>query len=92
MEADNNRLTLDLDRPVQRRLEMVAGLKGVSVRQYCKAAIDKELARDEASRQSICRPDAERFAELRQRYFSGKTLPGSGVDFIREARESRNSS
>ena len=35
------------------------------------------------------RSGAERFAELREKYFGGKVLPGSGVDFIREARESR---
>ena len=48
MEAKKKRLTLDLDPPLQRRLKVVAALKGISMRQYCQTAIDKELARDEA--------------------------------------------
>ena len=47
MEAKKKRLTLDLDPPLQRRLKVVAALKGISMRQYCQTAIDKELARDE---------------------------------------------
>ncbi len=90
MEAKKKRLTLDLDSPVQRRLKVVAALKGISMRQYCLTAIDKELAMDEANGVFGSRSDSERFAELRQKYFGGKALPGSGVDFIREARESRN--
>jgi hypothetical protein len=93
MEAKKKRLTLDLNPPVQRRLKAVAALKGISMRQYCLTAIGKELAMDEANGalgQPSGQSDAERFAELREEYFGGKVLPGSGVDFIREARESRN--
>ena len=50
MEAKKNRLTLDVDPTFQRRLKAVAALKGVSMRGYCQAAIDRELTRDEASR------------------------------------------
>ena len=49
MEAKKKRLTLDLDPALQRRLKAVAALKGISMRQYCQTAIDKELVRDEAS-------------------------------------------
>ena len=62
MEAKKKRLTLDMDPPVQRRLKMVAALKGVSMRQYCLTAIDKELAVDEANgvpSQGFGRSDAE---------------------------------
>ena len=93
MEAKKKRLTLDLDPPVQRRLKVVAALKGISMRQYCLTAIGKELATDEANGMPGLpsgSSDAERFAELREKHFGGKALPGSGVDFIREARESRS--
>ena len=92
MQVKKKRLTLDLDPPVQRRLKAVAALKGISMRQYCLTAIDKELALDEAngiSRLPSSRSDSERFAELQENYFGDKVLPGSGADFIREARESR---
>ena len=42
------RLTLDLDSPLQRRLKAVIALKGSSMRQYCQAAIEKALTKDEA--------------------------------------------
>ena len=93
MEAKKKRLTLDLDPPVQRRLKAVAALKGISMRQYCLTAIDKELAKDEANGVSGQRSgpsDAERFAALRKEIFGDKVLPGSGADFIREAREIRD--
>ena len=92
MQVKKKRLTLDLDPPVHRRLKAVAALKGISMRQYCLTAIDKELALDEAnsiSRLPSSRSDSERFAELQENYFGDKVLPGSGADFIREARESR---
>ena len=47
MELKKKRLTLDLDPQLQRRLKAVAALKGVSMRQYCQTAIEKELASDE---------------------------------------------
>ena len=48
MATAKKRLTLDLDMPIQRRLKVIAALKGMSMRRYCQAAIDKELAREEA--------------------------------------------
>ena len=93
MEAKKKRLTLDLDPPVQRRLKVVAALKGISMRQYCLTAIDKELALDETNRVPnlpFGREAIERFAALQEESFGGKILPGDGAEFIREARESRN--
>ena len=92
MEA-KKRLTLDLEPTFQRRLKAVAALKGVTMRQYCYTAIDRELAQDEA--QGVAGPvfgysDAARFEELQKKYFGNDTLPGNGADFIREARESRD--
>jgi hypothetical protein len=48
MDNKKKRLTLDLDPPLQRRLKAVTALKGISMRQYCQAAIEKELTKDEA--------------------------------------------
>ena len=93
MQVKKKRLTLDLDPPVQRRLKAVAALKGISMRQYCLTAIDKELALDEAngiSRLPSSRSAIERFATLQEDSFDGEVLPGNGAEFIREARESRN--
>lgn len=94
MEAPKKkRLTLDLDPPFQRRLKAVAALKGVSMRQYCQAAIDRELVKDEASGIAGAlpkRPDHEVLAELRWEIFGGKPLPGNSADLIREAREIRD--
>jgi hypothetical protein len=45
--SEKKRLTLDLDPPFQRRLKARAALKGVSMRQYCLAAIEAEMLKDE---------------------------------------------
>ena len=83
------RLTLDLDPPVQRRLKAVAALKGISMRRYCLAAIDRELARDEANGALTGTFNIEQFVALQEEAFGDKVLPGDGVEFIREAREAR---
>ncbi len=38
MEAERKRLTLDIDASIQRRLKVVAALKGVTMWQYCQTA------------------------------------------------------
>ncbi len=94
METKKKRLTLDLEPTFQRRLKAISALKGVSMRGYCQAAIDRELKRDEANGMAGLlsdKPDHELFAELRQEIFGGKPLPGSSADLIREAREIRDS-
>ena len=95
METKKKRLTLDMDPPVQRRLKVIAALKGISMRQYCLTAIDKELAQDEAAgvpnlpfgNEALDRLDA-----LREEILGNKVLPGDSAEFIREARESRSMS
>ena len=94
MQAKKKRLTLDLDPAFQRRLKVIAALKGVSMRRYCQTAIDRELTKDEADGMGGVlsdKPDHELFAELRQEIFGGKPLPGSSAELIREAREIRDS-
>ena len=87
------RLTLDLEPDFQRRLKVVAALKGVSMRQYSQTAIGRELANDEAN--GVIGPlsgkaDHELFAELRHEIFGGTPLPGNSADLLREARETRD--
>lgn len=93
MEVKKKRLTLDLEPAFQRRLKAIAALKGVSMRQYCESAIDRELTKDEAGDVSRRRFDREAFERLvaqRQQLFGGRPLPGSSADLIREAREIRD--
>ena len=93
MQVKKTRLTLDLEPTFQRRLKVAAALKGVTMRQYCHTAIDRELANDErwGIASSVFRwSDAERFEELQKKYFGDRVLPGSGAEFIREAREARD--
>ena len=93
MEVKKKRLTLDLEPTFQRRLKVVAALKGVTMRQYCYTAIDRELAQDEANGiagPASSRSDAERFEELQKKYFGDSVLPRSGAESIREAREARD--
>ena len=93
MEAKKKRLTLDLDPTAQRRLKAAAALRGVSMSQYCQAAIENELAKDEADTvtvQPAGRSGIEGLIALRKEIFGDKVLPGSSVDLIREAREIRD--
>ncbi|MXY36220.1 MAG: hypothetical protein F4052_06095 [Dehalococcoidia bacterium] len=91
--VEKKRLTLDLDAPLQRRLKAVAALKGISMREYCQTAIEKELEEDEEGgipEEGARFSRAEHFAALRQKYFGDRVLPGDSVEFIREAREIRD--
>ena len=93
MEAERKRLTLDVDASIQRRLKVVAALKGVTMRQYCQTAIDRELAKDESEVSfggGFDRQSFERVVAQRQELFGGRPLPGDSVDLIREAREIRD--
>ncbi len=86
------RLTIDLDPPVQRRLKVIAALKGISMRRYCLGAIEKELAADE-SEEAKALPFGEealnRLAYLQAEVFGGRQVPGDSADLIREARAAR---
>ena len=93
MVLKKKRLTLDFDPDFQRRLKVIAALKGVSMRGYCQTAIDKELTKDEVesiSGQGFDRQSFERVVARREELFSGRPLPGDSVDLIREAREIRD--
>ena len=78
---------------MQRRLKTIAAIKGISMRQYCLIAITRELSKHDA--QGIIdlpfgHEALDRLDTLRKEIFGDQILPGSSVDFIREARESRS--
>ena len=89
MTTKKKRLTLDVDAEFQERLKTVTARKGVSMRQYCEAAIDNALAQDEVKGETDDRPAHVRFAELQQEIFGDKILPGNSVDLLHEARAIR---
>ena len=92
MQAKKKRLTLDLDPPVQRRLKAIAAIKGISMRQYCLTAIEKELAKEEApgvTSLPFGHEALDRLDTLRKEIFGDTILPGDSVEFIREDREAR---
>lgn len=93
MEVKKKRLTLDLDPGFQRRLKSIAALKGMSMRGYCQAAIDRELTKDEAESEigkGFDRQSFERLVARREGLFGGMPLAGDSVDLIRKAREIRD--
>ena len=90
MTVEKKRLTLDLDAPVQRRLKAVAALKGVSMRLYCQAAIERELANDEAQGLLSGRFSFAKLEASRDEILGDRVFQGDSVEIIRQARESRN--
>jgi hypothetical protein len=92
MDAKKKRLTLELDPPLQRRLKAVTALKGISMRQYCQAGIEKELAKDEVQGLTALpfgEEALDRLEVLQSKIFQGRTLSGDSAELIREARASR---
>ncbi len=81
METKKKRLTLELAPDVQERLQAAATRKGVSMGQYCRAAIDKELAGDEANDQQRKLTILDLIAR-RKALYGDKVFPGSSVDLI----------
>jgi hypothetical protein len=92
MDTKKKRLTLDLDPPLQRRLKAVTALKGISMRQYCQTAIEKELTKDEAQGLPALpfgEETLDRSEALQSKIFQSRTLSGDSAELIREARAGR---
>ena len=65
---------------------------GVSLGQYCRAAIDKELAEDDVDETGESRKphfDIEGLIALQKKTFGDRVLPTDSAEMIREAREER---
>lgn len=93
MAARKKRLTLDLEPAFQRRLKVMAALKGISMREYCQTAIDRELTKDEANGASGLHTSRFLFGRLeasRDALLGNRVFRGDSVEFIREAREARD--
>ena len=92
MDVRKTRFTLDLDPFFQRRLKVMATLKEITMRQYCLAAVENELAKDEAKGAKAFPFGVEalnHLASLQAELFVGGKVPGESVELIREARETR---
>jgi hypothetical protein len=92
MDTKKKRLTLDLDPPLQRRLKAVTAPKGISMRQYCQTAIEKELTKDEAQGLTALpfgEEALDRLEALQSKIFQGRTVPGDSTELIHEARAGR---
>ena len=91
--ANKKRFTLDLDPEVQHRLKVAAALRGVSMRQYCLAAIEKELQKEEEfpiEKPALSEEAFGRLNALRDEIFGARVLPGDSAEVIREERERRS--
>lgn len=92
MEGRKKRFTLDLDPLLQRRMKVVAALKGISMRQFCVAAIEKELARDDAegARSLPFGEEAlDKLAFHQAEVFRGRQVEQESTELIRQARMAR---
>ena len=92
MDTTKRRFTLDLDPIFQRRLKVIATLKGMTMRQYCLAAIEIELAKDEAQGAKAFPFGEEALSglvSLQAKLFAGRKVPGESLELIHEARETR---
>ena len=93
MQAKKKRLTLDMDPGFQRRLKATAALKGVSMREYCLSAIDRELAKDEGDEDkglNPATPASEHYTILRRGFTGDMVLSGDSENVLREARAIRD--
>ncbi|MBI4305773.1 MAG: hypothetical protein HY678_05585 [Chloroflexi bacterium] len=91
---DKTRFTLDMDPVFQRRLKVTAAVKGITMREYCLAAIQRELARDDEQGMTTLpfgHDALDRLAALQSEVFQGRTLRGDSAELIRQSRARRAS-
>ena len=93
MGARKERVTLAMTNEERERLNDAAARKGVSVAEYCRLAIDREMAEDEGGdAPDALRPhfDIEGLIALQKEAFGDRVLPTDSAEMIREAREERD--
>ena len=78
MGNKRKRLTLELASDVQERLQAAAARKGVSLGQYCRAAIDDALVKDDVDDGARASPTLtiEDVLLGRRRPYGDRVLPG----------------
>ncbi len=84
---------MGVDAETKRRLKAAALRNGVTVADYCRAAIGKELALEEGEADAGQRTPgsaAAKFEATRRKYGSAKPTTKTAVDYIREGREIRD--
>lgn len=89
MNVKKKRLTLELTPEERERLKATTTRKGVSMGQYCRAAIEDALAKDAAGN-SAPKLSIQEIIARQKRVYGDRVLPGSSVDLINEAREERD--
>ena len=89
MKDKKSRLVLEVEPEFKGRLQEAAAARGVSVGQYCRSAIGKEMTEDE-TKSKPPHFDIEGLIALQKKTFGDRVLPGSSVDLIHEAREERD--
>ena len=92
MDRKKSRVTLALSPEERERLKATAVRKGVSMASYCRSAIDKEMAEDEANGAADApKPhfDIEALIALQKQTFGDRILPTDSAEIVREAREAR---
>ena len=91
MPTPKKRFTLDLEPEMQVKLKVAAALKGVSMRRYCVAAIENQMASEGSTLES---KDESRslltLTKLRDTIFGGVPIEGDSADLIRESRRERS--
>ena len=92
MGARKERVSLAMTNEERERLKDAAARKGVSVAEYCRAAIDREMTEDEGGDgPGAPKPhfDIEGLIALQKEAFGDRVMPTDSVEMIREAREER---
>ena len=93
MGTKRTRLTLELTAEVYERLQAAAARKGVSLGQYCRAAIYEALVKDEEEETSEPQKphfDIEGLIALQKQTFGDRVLPTDSAEMIREPGEERD--
>ena len=89
MGARKERVTLAMTNEERERLKDAAARKGVSVAEYCRVAIDREMAEDEGGDQQGKLTILD-LIERRKALYGDKVFPSGSVELISEAREERD--
>ena len=92
MRETRKRFTMDLEVSFQRRLKVIAALKGVTMREYCLGAVERQLEVDESTDVPALpfgKEALDRLESLRADVSGDVVLPDDSADFLRQTREEK---